>query len=103
LQAGLLSSRDHGKQQIEKMEGKFMKAIRIRADGSIKLPQEILRLFPTTSDLAVWTQGDMIVLKRLKPLKPSKIAERAPEEEMPLEEVAAEVHQLRQEKRNRRG
>lgn len=80
-----------------------MKAVKIRSDGSIKLPQEILRLFPTASELAVWTQGDLIVLKRLKPLQPSKIAERAPGEEMPLEEVAAEVHQLRQEKRGRRG
>jgi hypothetical protein len=62
-----------------------------------------LRLFPNTSELAVWTEGDMIVLKRLKPLRPSQFAEREPEEEMPLEEVASEVHQMRREKRQRRG
>jgi hypothetical protein len=75
-----------------------MKAIKIQADGSIKLPPEILRLFPSASELAVWTEGDMIVLKRLRPLKPSQIAERVPEEEMPLEEISAEVHQMRREK-----
>jgi hypothetical protein len=80
-----------------------MKAVRIQTDGSIKLPKEILRLFPRTSELAVWTEGDMIVLKRLRSLKPSHLAERAPEEEMPIEEIAAEVHQMRREKRSRRG
>ncbi len=80
-----------------------MKAIKVGTDGSIKLPREILRLFPRASELAVWTEGDMIVLKRLRPLEPSQIAERAPEEEMPLEEIAAEVHQMRREKRRQRG
>jgi hypothetical protein len=42
-------------------------------------------------------------LKRLKPLRPSQFAERDPEEEMPIEEVASEVHQMRREKRQRRG
>ncbi|MGH7378828.1 MAG: hypothetical protein ACREJ7_01085 [Candidatus Methylomirabilales bacterium] len=80
-----------------------MQAVKIQADGSIKLPKEILRLFPSASELAVWTEGDMIVLKRLRSLKPSQIAERAPEKEMPIEEIAAEVHRMRREKRSRRG
>lgn len=80
-----------------------MKAVKVQTDGSIKLPKEVLRLFPSASELAVWTEGDMIVLKRLRPLKPSQIAERASEEEMPLEEITAEVHQMRREKRSRRG
>ena len=80
-----------------------MKAVRIRADGSIKLPQEVLRSFPTASELGVWTQGDVIVLKRLQPIPPSQIAERVPEETLSLEEIAAEVHQLRAEKRRRHG
>jgi hypothetical protein len=45
----------------------------------------------------------MIVLKRLKPLRPSQFAERESEEEIPLKEIAAEVHQMRREKRQRRG
>ena len=80
-----------------------MKAIKVRADGSIKLPQELLRSFPATSELGVWTQGDMIVLKRLQPIPLSQIAERIPENPPSLEEIAAEVHQLRAEKRQRHG
>lgn len=80
-----------------------MKALKIQPDGSIKLPPELLRLFPSASELAVWTEGDTIVLKRLQPLKPSRIAERVPEEELPLEEIAAEVHRMRREKQKRRG
>ncbi len=80
-----------------------MKAVKVRSDGSIKLPRELLQLFPRASELGVWTQGDVIVLKRLRPISPSQIAERVPEEEMPLDEIAAEVHRLRKEKRKRRG
>ena len=79
-----------------------MKAVKVQTDGSVKLPKEILRLFPSASELGVWTEGDMIVLKRLRPLRPSQIAQRAPENEMPLDDIAAEVHQMRREKRSRR-
>jgi len=51
----------------------------------------------------VWTEGDMIVLKRLQPLKPSRIAERVPENGPPLKDIAAEVHRMRRETRKRRG
>jgi len=76
-----------------------MKAVKVETDGSIKLPKEMLRLFPTASELAVWTEGDMIVLKRLQPLKPSRIAERVPENGSPLQEIAAEVHRTRRDTR----
>jgi hypothetical protein len=45
----------------------------------------------------------MIVLKRLQPIPLSQIAERVPEESPSLEEIAAEVHRLRAEKRQRHG
>ena len=77
-----------------------MKALKIETDGSIKLPKEMLRLFPAASELAVWADGDMIVLKRLQPLKPSRIAERAAEYGPPLREIAAEVHRARRETRS---
>ena len=80
-----------------------MKAIKVETDEYIKLPKEMLRLFPTASELAVWTEGDTIVLKRLQPLKPSRIAERVPENGPPLEDIAAEVHRMRRETRRRRG
>ena len=80
-----------------------MKAVKVETDGSIKLPKEMLRLFPTASELAVWTEGDMIVLKRLQPLKPSRIAERVPENGPPLKDIAAEVHRMRRETGRRQG
>jgi len=42
------------------------------------------------------------VLKRLKPAKPSAIAARRPEKEMPLAEIDAEVQAHRKEKRTRK-
>ena len=80
-----------------------MKAVKIETDGSIKLPKEMLRLFPTSSELAVWTEGDMIVLKRLQPLKPSRIAERSPENGPPLKDIAAEVRRMTRETWKTRG
>jgi hypothetical protein len=80
-----------------------MKAVKIETAGSIKLPKEMLRLFPTASELAVWTEGDTIVLKRSQPLKPSQIAERVPEKEMPLKDIAAEVRRVRREALRRSG
>jgi hypothetical protein len=79
-----------------------MKAVKVQADGSVKLPPEIRRRFPSLSELAVWAEGDTIVLKRLRPVRPSEIAERAPEPEMPLGTIATEVHRMRRAKRRQR-
>ena len=76
-----------------------MKAVKVQPDGTVKLPQEVRRRFPSQSELAVWTEGDMIVLKRLRPVRPSEIAERVPGSAMPLRAIAAEVHQMRRDKR----
>ena len=80
-----------------------MKTVIVENDGSIKLPEEMLRLFPTSTGLAVWTEGDTIVLKRLQPLKPSQIAERVSGKEMPLKDIAAEVHCMRRDTGRGRG
>jgi hypothetical protein len=79
-----------------------MKAVKIRADGSIKLPKDILRMFPPASEVAVSWEGDTIMLKRLTVLKPSRIKDRAPGEEMSTEEIGEEVHEIRREKRGSR-
>lgn len=79
-----------------------MKAVKVQPDGSVKLPAEVRRRFPSQSELAVWTEGDMIVLKRVRPARLSTIAERVPEAEMPLRTIAAEVHRMRRDKRRER-
>lgn len=76
-----------------------MEAVKIEADGSVRLPKGVLRRFPKQSELMVWSEGDVIVLKRLKPLKPSAFARRLPGEEMSLAEIDAEVQAYRKEKR----
>ena len=48
------------KAPIQNLLGELMKAVKVETDGSIKLPKEMLRLFPTSSELAVWTEGDML-------------------------------------------
>jgi hypothetical protein len=79
-----------------------MDAVRIESDGWIKLPKDVLRRFPKKSELAVWSEGDTIVLKRLTPIRASEFAERDPGEGMSLEEIDAEVQAYRREKRARK-
>jgi len=76
-----------------------MKAVKVQADGSVKLPSEVRRRFPSRSELLVWTEGDRIVLKRVRPARPTEFAERAPAPAMPLGTIAAEVHRMRRAKR----
>jgi len=77
----------------------MMEAVKIQADGSIRLPKKVLRRFPKKSELMVWSEGDVIVLKRLTPIKASEFAQRDPGEGMSLEEINAEVKAYRKEKR----
>jgi hypothetical protein len=76
-----------------------MQAVRIDEDGAIRLPKTVLRRFPRQSELLVLSEGDTIMLKRMKPLKPSDLPRELPGEEMSLEEICAEVHAYRKEKR----
>ena len=80
-----------------------MLAVKIETDGSIRLPKAVLRRFPKKSELAVWAEGDVIVLKRVRSLEPTELAGRRPGEGMSLEEVDAEVQAHRKEKRAREG
>jgi hypothetical protein len=79
-----------------------MEAVKIQRDGSIQLPETVLRRFPKDSDLMVWAEGDVIVLKRLRPPEPTEFAERLPGEGMSLEEIDVEVQAHREEKRGRK-
>ena len=77
-----------------------MKTVKVRADGSIKLPADILRTFPPASELAVSWEGDTITLQRLSARKPSRAKKPGDAEEMSIEDVSEEVHQIRREKRS---
>ncbi|MFH1177367.1 MAG: hypothetical protein V1750_08165 [Acidobacteriota bacterium] len=81
-----------------------MDAVKVGEDGTIQLPKEFLRLFPASSELLLWARGDTLVLKRLAPIRPCSIAERATgDSPMPLVEISREVQRARRERRNRGG
>ncbi len=79
-----------------------VKAIKIKRDGSVKLPRQILRRLPQQSEMAVWAEGDTIILKRVAPASLTRIAERQPARGPALNEIAAEVNRMRREKRRLR-
>jgi hypothetical protein len=79
-----------------------MKAAKVGPDGSVKLPKSIARRFSDAGELAVWTTGDTIILKRVHPPAAWEIAERAPGRPMPMREIVAEVRTVRSERRRRR-
>lgn len=76
-----------------------METLRIR-DGKIALPSRLLRWLEPNQELVAIVQGDTLILKKLRAPRLSEIASRSPTDvEMPLEEIAKEVHLYRQEKR----
>ena len=73
-------------------------------DGKIVLPLEMKEWLQPQDRLVAFIEGDTLIIKRLRSSTLSQIAERAPNEpEMPLEEIAAEVHRYRKEKRHASG
>lgn len=78
-----------------------MKAVKIRADGSIKLPADVLRTFPAGSEVAVSWEDDTITLQRLAKRKSARAKKSAGAAEMSVEDVSEEVHEIRRERRGR--
>lgn len=69
-------------------------------DGTINLPKAVVKWIGSTRELGVFLEGDALILKKVRPVKLSEIAARVAEEEMPLDEIVAEVHRHRQERRD---
>jgi len=78
-----------------------MNTLKIRADGSIKLPADVLRAFPPGSDVAVSWEDDTVTLQRLAARKPSRAKKPVGGKQMSPEDVAEEIHEIRREKRGR--
>ena len=79
-----------------------MESVSIGTDGSVRLPKAVLKKLGRSARLLVWASGDTILLKGIVPPRASEIAERAPQTEMPLRAIAAEIQGMRREKRRRR-
>lgn len=76
-----------------------MEAVKV-INGKITLPPLVVNWIGAASELSLFIEGDTLILKKMRVPILSEIANRASEEEMPLEEIVAEVHRYRREKRN---
>jgi hypothetical protein len=73
-------------------------------NGTLRLPAEVLEWAQPDAELMVFIEGDMLILKKVRPPRLSELAGRAPGDvEMRLQEVAEEVHRHRREKRDASG
>jgi len=69
-------------------------------DGTIDLPRAVVNWIGTARELGLFLEGDTLILKKVQPAKLSEIALRVLEDEMPLDEIVAEVHQYRRERQD---
>jgi len=73
-------------------------------NGVLELPTEALEWVGTDDELALFIEGDSLILKKVRLPRLSELAGRAPgDAEMPLQEIVDEVHRYRQEKRHASG
>jgi len=76
-----------------------MNAVKIK-DGSIELPTSLAGWLGDLQELSLFVEGDTLIFKKVQSPRLSEIAGRAVEEEMSMDEIVAEVHRYRQEKRD---
>ena len=77
-----------------------MEAVRV-VDSTVVLPPSVIEWIGDERELSLFIEGDTLILKKMRMPRLSEIATRAPaEDEMPLEEVVAEVHRYRRERRD---
>jgi len=76
-----------------------MEAVEV-INGKITLPPLVANWIGAAGELSLFIEGDTLILKKMRVPSLSEIAARASDEEMPLEEIVAEVHRYRREKRN---
>ncbi len=78
-----------------------MRTVKVVND-QISLPPPVANWIGAMDELSLFIEGDTLILKKMRVPRLSEIAARAPEgdEEIPLEEIVAEVHRYRREKRD---
>ena len=76
-----------------------MNAVTIK-DGTIKLPPSLAGWLGDLKELSLFVEGDTLIFKKVQAPRLSEIAGRVVEEEMSMDEIVAEVHRYRQEKRD---
>jgi hypothetical protein len=69
-------------------------------DGRLDLPHAVVNWIGTAHELDLFLEGDTLILKKIQPARLSEIALRVLEDEMPMDEIVAEVHQYRQKRQD---
>ena len=69
-------------------------------NGKIALPRQAVKWIGEGAELQAFIEGDTLILKKLSKPALSEIATRAADDEIPLDDIVAEVHRHRQEKRD---
>ncbi len=68
------------------------------AADTLKLPGNIAALFQPSDRFVIWTDDDMLHLKRITPPRTMRIVAEAPEgEPMPMDEINEIVHKVRRQ------
>ena len=76
-----------------------MEAVKV-INGKITLPPLVANWIGAAGELSLFIEGDTLILKKMCTPNLSEIAARVSDEEMSMEEIVAEVHRYRREKRN---
>ena len=72
--------------------------VELTEERTLKLPPEIAERFRPADRFVVWTEGEMLCLKRITRRSVTEIVEQAPEgQPMSLEEINELVHEVRQQ------
>lgn len=80
-----------------------MRFVELKADNTLRLPDEIAGLFNPMEKFVVIADSDGLFLRRVAKPTLSELAEQVPDSKSPsLEEIADEVHKYRREKRKAR-
>ena len=74
-----------------------MEVAKVNADRQIDFPSKVKEWLQAESELALFLEGDTLILKKITLPKLSSIAERKSGVEMPLEKICDEIRQYRME------
>ncbi|MFQ5628175.1 MAG: hypothetical protein ACE5I1_05385 [bacterium] len=76
-----------------------MDIAKVRSDLRIDFPSNIKEWLRSESELAVFLEGNTLVLKKMTIPRLSSFAENSAADEMPMEEIVQEVHRHRKERK----
>ncbi len=74
----------------------MLKSVRLNRRRTISLPSAIFR---PADRVAVVTEGNTVIIKKMTPSKLSEISTRFPGKPLPLKEIVQEIRRYRKEKR----